>query len=1251
MPKENYTISAFHGGLNSSSDPRDIRNEDLSVASGVDVSRVGKVSIMNGEEPHFSTGVTAERPVAAFSEVQPGYGLFSYKTDALGTSSQSSNFIISEQIQYGSAGSNSLGRVIFVVNELVQGDTSIEYKLMFNNNSIESGTSGAVSVDGIYYIPISGSNTINRGTSSQDLANNLANSINTAVTTGYSTWTEFSATRIGNQVRVKADTQTSDGNGTLILYATTGDLDKVTYNTDNMVGGVTPQHQKTRFIFPSDSISVVTYFISLAGSDRYTLVGHANDKPFHIINRFAHANGTTTTASIAAHPVYSGTSGTLAASASQNALKLNGSSNDEGIDANSGYSASLELIDNTSLLKNHNFGNGSTFWESAQFGFSGDPGSPIATYADNDSDVGHLKQTDFTIKANTLYQLSFVISVATLDLTFKNYAANVTYVNEISYAAGTHTLWFYQDADRTGFYINAALSSAGAGAITEIKLQEVKRTLVVESSSNTNFLVECGIEQEEGYIGNRWLAVCDRNSNVHTFSNTGGNWNTPISLGTGTNAKGVFYFVDGALRVCDSNHEEVTESTAHNSTNTPQWYGYVDRYFYGTSSAGYTDGGTSSRAAHYINRFVSADVALNALIVDDVTKESVADAPAVNGTAPIILEFTTTPDLTVDDLTPTPSSAWQASQTHAATAQTSTDGSGTGMTCTISTDGSGNPTFVIVSGGSGYVVDEEITFTDPGSTSNTAVLIVATTTVSTWAVVTTDVTYEVAVTTLYDDSKQESALSIPPVLADKTVDIEHANKLKVEFGLWAATGTAYSTGVHLKNPRVSGFHIYMREEGKTDWFLQWEVDIEKGIRAYKTGEYAAWDAADYSTGGTARSGVATCTSANLLDPRQIETYEIMTSRDQSYDSVSLDTTGNCWRSALIANRRAWIAAPTMQDELGNTVTKGDTMVKSNVNQFDSFTLDNRVDVAIRDGEDIVAIAEFGDRILQFKQQTLYIINISQDFEFLEGTYKNRGIVNHNAQCRTDYGVAWINESGCYLYDGKRVNNLLEKNNIDIIDVSTWTDFVNKDSVIGFAPKEKQLIILNTPIVSANSTAPNNVFVYDLILGAWTRGYNKWTNQNKTNFITDWLDGLIVGHNPVGIIKQWGSSADEKVFELVTKDIDFGKPAVRKKFYKVYITYKCSSADTNVLVQYYTNGGSTAYDLTPVDNATLEGGIAKLDGSKSVWTTAILKPDTSSEANNIYSIRIRLYNSSPGVAVPNGFEINDISLIHRRKPIK
>jgi len=60
--------------------------------------------------------------------------------------------------------------------------------------------------------------------------------------------------------------------------------------------------------------------------------------------------------------------------------------------------------------------------------------------------------------------------------------------------------------------------------------------------------------------------------------------------------------------------------------------------------------------------------------------------------------------------------------------QTSTDETGNGIECNITTDGSGNPTFVIEDGGWGYAADDEITFTDPGSTSNTAVLVVDTVT-------------------------------------------------------------------------------------------------------------------------------------------------------------------------------------------------------------------------------------------------------------------------------------------------------------------------------------------------------------------------------------------------------------------------------------------------------------------------------------------------------------------------------------------
>tara|TARA_R110002073_G_scaffold115006_1_gene252488 strand:+ start:29 stop:1792 length:1764 start_codon:yes stop_codon:yes gene_type:complete len=77
--------------------------------------------------------------------------------------------------------------------------------------------------------------------------------------------------------------------------------------------------------------------------------------------------------------------------------------------------------------------------------------------------------------------------------------------------------------------------------------------------------------------------------------------------------------------------------------------------------------------------------------------------------------------LAIVDTTPSVT-AWQASQSHTGATQTSTSGSGTGFTCSISTNGAGNPTFTVTAVGSGYSAGETIVFTDPGSTSNTATI-------------------------------------------------------------------------------------------------------------------------------------------------------------------------------------------------------------------------------------------------------------------------------------------------------------------------------------------------------------------------------------------------------------------------------------------------------------------------------------------------------------------------------------------------
>ena len=76
------------------------------------------------------------------------------------------------------------------------------------------------------------------------------------------------------------------------------------------------------------------------------------------------------------------------------------------------------------------------------------------------------------------------------------------------------------------------------------------------------------------------------------------------------------------------------------------------------------------------------------------------------------------------DTTPTPSTAWEVSNTETNVLQTSTSGTGTGVKFTTVTDGAGNPTFTITTIGSGYEDDDTIVVTDAGSTSNTATVTV-----------------------------------------------------------------------------------------------------------------------------------------------------------------------------------------------------------------------------------------------------------------------------------------------------------------------------------------------------------------------------------------------------------------------------------------------------------------------------------------------------------------------------------------------
>jgi hypothetical protein len=503
-------------------------------------------------------------------------------------------------------------------------------------------------------------------------------------------------------------------------------------------------------------------------------------------------------------------------------------------------------------------------------------------------------------------------------------------------------------------------------------------------------------------------------------------------------------------------------------------------------------------------------------------------------------------------------------------------------------------------------------------------------------------------TFLYDDAKQESK----PMLFTDTSSIQ-PNKVNIVGGSVLFSFDTYvlpynnaGSPAYSFNKRIVGSRLYYKLEENDNYFLIGELDfIEKGFKFFPESDTIAYSMVDsnHASGLLTKAALIkniTPDSANLVD-----TFKTINGFDTEVKSLNA-----FYKTAVVHGRRVYIGNIKKDGEIHS-----DRMLKSRVNKFDTFPSGmGLVDVAIRDGESIVKLEAFADRILQFKQKSLFIINVAESVDFLEDVYRNKGCSFDYHVFKTDYGVIWFNSFGVYFYDGRNIRNLLEKDGVRLISESDWESFITSndsdmsEAHIGYIPKKRQLLIKNYD---------KDIYIYDFVLKAWTRGKSRLliyrvsnnTNfTNMTNFEIDENQNLIYITNDDSDIMSWSPSPVlSGNFLYTTKDIDFGQPSVRKKVYKVYVTYKSGGSATNVMVDYDVNGGTSfPYDFEDGTNFSSN----KLN-SATGWQQAILKPDVSSESNNIFSFRLRFQVDASSGSVPASFEINDISIVYRMKSVK
>ena len=536
-----------------------------------------------------------------------------------------------------------------------------------------------------------------------------------------------------------------------------------------------------------------------------------------------------------------------------------------------------------------------------------------------------------------------------------------------------------------------------------------------------------------------------------------------IDVGTTTGMKAVFYYVDGALRVCDANF---------GSGNSRKWFGYIKRNNFYTSFSG---GVVTAAYQDPLDAWYSLDAAIVAPtrgVFGEYLDDQAANDAAATGTnlkanvATAFSYFESEFDDAVyiacsgTDLKARMITAWVDAQNI-----TTVDLAGA--------DTWQNDTYEIYPPvGCGFNVHVDITAAD-----------------GTW----TAQTIECASSFIYD-GVQESELYV----MDGRVEIVADDIVVIKV----LTTKSY-------NERVSGGRIYYREyDTQDEWKLLADIDFVLGARKVLSNSYKGWAVNNYTGTGDAPSQSYLCVTAITHASEPAATYASLTGYGVDETSMAAN-----YKSVTILNRRAWIANVQVDDVAGNSIIYGDRIMYSPVNLFDTFPSSYYLDVGINDGDEFTALQGYNDRILAFKSETLYIINVAQGSDtgwFLEDTRPHLGVEIPAATFKTDIGIVWVNKNGCYFYDGNKIHNLIEDSDgKKIINAATWNSTITADSIIGYDPIRKQILVLSDCDANIGTT-----YIFDFATKTWSHtvsdvDFVQYAGDLMTNF-TILNNELIIG---------------------------------------------------------------------------------------------------------------------------------------------
>tara|TARA_R110002020_G_scaffold318317_1_gene533954 strand:+ start:28575 stop:31724 length:3150 start_codon:yes stop_codon:yes gene_type:complete len=348
-----------------------------------------------------------------------------------------------------------------------------------------------------------------------------------------------------------------------------------------------------------------------------------------------------------------------------------------------------------------------------------------------------------------------------------------------------------------------------------------------------------------------------------------------------------------------------------------------------------------------------------------------------------------------------------------------------------------------------------------------------------------------------------------------------------------------------------------------------------------------------------------------------------------------------WKTAVVINRRVYAGNVLMKDTAGIERVYPDRVIKSLPNQFDVFPDYDTLDATINDGDEIVYLETFGGKLLQFKKKTLYVIDITQEPEYIAGTFRYRGIPNIASAAKADEGIVFANKHGVFIFNGEGVSQL-SKGKID----SEWEDFYDDTDfpIVSFEPTESIVVI-----AKANS---EDFLYFSVVTKSWAKGNGSRSSSDKKSqffdFQGDMYQGRQASSGSTGRISfyKWEDKlpndlAITDTHKYESKEYDFGDPAIDTVLFNVKMTYKASGTsalNAELKINYNDGTGPTEETLTT----------SGFDGTSDQWKTIEFKPSSGRINCKTASVIVQ---STASNELDSNFEINDFTLVYRNKRIK